>query len=234
MKENIQYNTKVTSVITGIICFLVCVFMLYFRPKESWYDDAFWADWALKLSQGNFITNVWGGGQPSYSPLYAIILAGWYKIVGFSFFAAQFPNLCFALATYLIICLDLPIGQFLNKKVSAIAFAICFWFADVLFWIFNCGRVDTLCLLLGILSIVSFVKAYETHSTKHVLLMCLWSFLIMATGFEGVLFTAVIIIIYSLMDIHTSIRRWKLYLVYIISSIASFIAVVAWMAYHNC
>ena len=234
MKKVVKLNKNSISVISGLFCFCICVFMLYFRPQESWYDDAFWADWAYRLSQGCFITHVWGGDQPSYSPLYALLLAGWYKIVGFSYFNAQMPNLLFALATYCVICFRIDYGKLIQSKLYAICFAVCYWFADGLYWIFSCGRVDTLCLLLGVLTIDSFVRAYENGNVRDIILMCFWSFLEMSTGFEGVMFTAIVMAVYSLHNVRLSLKKWHIYVWYIFSSCASFFAVLAWMAYHNC
>ncbi|MCQ2324571.1 MAG: glycosyltransferase family 39 protein [Paludibacteraceae bacterium] len=234
MKRLQEISTKQLSIILGLLFFAITVFLLYFRPQESWYDDAFWADWAYKLSKGEFVTHVWGGGQPSYSPLYALIMALWYKVVGFSFFTAQLPNLIFALMTYLVICLRFKVSPMLRTNLSIIGFAICFWFSDTLFWIFSCGRVDTLCLLLGILTIDAFIQTYEIGGWKNYLLFCLWSCLEMATGFEGVMFVAVFIVIYSCLQIRISLSKWYIYIGYAFSSILSFGAVLAWMVYHNC
>lgn len=233
MKES-KITAKHVALIGGFLCFFVCVFMLYFRPHESWCDDAFWADWAYRLSQGGFGTYVWGGGRPSYAPLYAIIMAGWYKVVGFSFFTAQLPNLIFALLTYLVLYFRMDDGSLIKSKIFAICICLCFWFADTLFWIFNCGRVDTLCLLFGILTFDSFTKAYQTKSIKSYVGMCVWAALNIATGVEGVVFTVVLLIVYSLMHISLSLKNWRLYVWYIVSSFISFFAVTLWMTYHNC
>lgn len=218
----------------GVICFFICIVMLYFRPQESWYDDAFWADWAYRLSQGNFITYVWGGGQPSYSPLYALFLSVWYRIVGFSYFSAQFPNYCFALIAYLVICRRFNDGNLFLSKSIIFGFSICYWFANELFWIFSCGRVDTLCFLLGILSIDAYLRAFETNRKINYFLFCLWSFMEMATGFEGVVFTFIFICIHAVLNYKLIFKKWYLYGLYVLSSFFSFTAVIAYMAWYNC
>ena len=229
-----RMNTKGLAIVLGLIGLAVGVFMLCFRPHESWYDDAFWADWAYRMSQGNFITHVWGGGQPSYSPLYALLMAVWYKVVGFSYFTAQLPNLLFAFAAYLVVCLRFERGRLLSSRWAVVCFAFGYWAADGLFGIFTCGRVETLCLLLGVLTVDAFFRAYETGSRSNVAWMCLWSALQMWTGFEGVLFTCVVLLLHGLVDLRQSLRQWRLYLWYAVSSVVAFVTVVAFMAWHHC
>ena len=208
--------------------------MLYFRPCESWYDDAFWADWGYRLSQGEFVSNVWGAGQPSYSPLYALFMSLWYRVFGFSYIAAQLPNLIFAFITYLVVCIRFENGRLFRTRWGVVCFAFGFWVADGLFGIITCGRVDTLCLLLGILTLDSYFRSYTTHKKKDIIFFCIWSALQMATGFEGVLFTSVILLLHGLLVFHRTLRNWTLYLWYALSSVVSFSAVLLYMAQHNC
>ena len=232
MKETT--TIKRLSVIAGLLGLAIGIVMLYFRPHESWYDDAYWADWGYRLSQGNYLTHVWGGGQPSYSPLYALLMAVWYRVVGFSYFTAQLPNLLIAFAAYLVVCLRIEGGKLFRTKWAAVCFAFGYWVSDGLFGVFTCGRVDTLCLLLGVLTVDAYFRAYKDNKTKDIVWFCIWSFLQMATGFEGVLFTVGVLLIHALLEFRDSLRKWWLYVWYALSSIVSFAAVIAFMAYHNC
>ena len=56
MKElmhNIDSRNKWLIALIGIFCFVLYVIFLFFRPQESWCDDAFWADWARQLAVHN-------------------------------------------------------------------------------------------------------------------------------------------------------------------------------------
>ena len=229
-----QLSLHRLSVFLGVVGLIIGAIMLYFRPQESWYDDAFWADWGYRLSQGEFVSNVWGAGKPSYSPLYALFMAVWYRVFGFSYIAAQLPNLIFAFITYLIICLRFEGGNLFHSRWGVVCFAFGFWVADGLFGIFTCGRVDTLCLLLGVLTIDSYFRAYGTHRIIDIVFFCLWSALQMATGFEGVLFTVVVLLVHGLLSFRASLRNWILYVWYTLSSVGSFGAVLLFMAKHHC
>lgn len=220
--------------IAGTVMFCITVFLLFFRPKESWYDDAYWADWAYRISQGGFITHVWGADQPSYNPLYALLLAGWYKVVGFSFVTAQLPNLIFAFAAYLVICLRWDEGKMFKSITAVIGFSILYWFADTLYWIFANGRPNTLCILWGVLTIDSFSRSMEKGRWQDILLFAFWSACMICTSIEGVVFTVVILGVMSVINFKQYIKRWWMYVIYILSNLAGFALELAYMAYHNC
>ncbi|MBQ7191821.1 MAG: glycosyltransferase family 39 protein [Paludibacteraceae bacterium] len=223
-----------TQWLTGSIMFVVCVLMLFFRPQESWYDDAYWADWAYRISQGGFITHVWGGDQPSYNPLYAWILAGWYKVAGFSYIKAQLPNLIFALLAFWVICFRWEEGKLFSNVTSVIGFGFLYWFADILFWIFANGRPNTLCILLGVLSVDSFSRSMDKGRWQDITSFALWAACMIATSIEGVVFTAVMMIVMTALNFKQYIQRWWIYIVYAVSSITGFLLELAYMTYHNC
>ena len=220
--------------IAGAVMFCITVFLLFFRPKESWYDDAYWADWAYCISQGGFITHVWGADQPSYNPLYALLLAGWYKVVGFSFVTAQLPNLIFAFAAYLVICLRWEDGKVFKSITAVIGFSFLYWFADTLYFIFTNGRPNTLCILLGVLTIDSFSRSMEKGRWQDILLFAVWSACMICTSMEGVVFTVVMLGVISVFNFKQYIKRWWMYVIYILSNIIGFALELAYMAYHNC
>lgn len=195
---NIDSRNKWLIAGIGLGCFALYVLCLCFRPQESWCDDAFWADWARQLAVHNrYYTTVWGGGHPSYSPLYVFIMAIWYKVVGFSFFSAQFPNMCLTLVTYWILSLILVGRKYVVSWQGISCFSALYWFAPSMFWIYNCGRIEVLCLLLGILTSYSFIRAFETRESRYQIELFLFGLLLFATGVEGVVFATLFIIIYS-------------------------------------
>ena len=197
----------------GIFCFLLYTLFLCFRPQKSWCDDAFWADWARQLAVHNrYYTTVWGFGHPSYCPLYVFIMALWYKIVGFSFFTAQFPNIIFTLITYLILSLILTERKKLNSTQGIICFSTLFWLSPSMFQIYNCGRIEVLCLLLGILTSYNFIRAIETHDLSHRILLFIFSLLLFATGVEGVVFATLSIVVYSVFYYK---EAWSYKLIYV-------------------
>ena len=229
-----RLTIRQTQWITGVVMFCIIVFMLFFRPKESWYDDAYWADWAYRISQGGFITHVWGADQPSYNPLYALIMAAWYKTMGFSFVSAQFPNLVFALMAFLTICFRWDDGNLFKSRTAVVGFGFLYWFADTLYWIFACGRPNTLCILLGVLTIDAFARSLGKGGWWNLLLFALWSACMIATSIEGVVFTVVVLLVMSMMNFRQFVNKWWLCIVYIASTIAGFALELAYMAYHNC
>lgn len=195
---NIDKRNKWLIVGTGVLCFLIYVVCLYFRPQESWCDDAFWADWARQLAEHNrYYTTVWGFGHPSYCPLYVFLMALWYKVVGFSFFAAQFPNIVLTLITYWLLMLILIGRTHVTSWQGIASFSALYWFAPSMMWIYNCGRIEVLCMLLGLLTGYSFVSAVETGLTKYKIGLFAWGLLLFATGVEGVVFATLFILIYS-------------------------------------
>lgn len=215
MKElltNIDKGNKWLIAAIGLFCFIFYVVCLYFRPQESWCDDAFWADWARQLAVHNrYYTSVWGFGHPSYCPLYVFIMALWYKIVGFSFIAAQLPNICFALTTYWLLMLILVGRKLITSWQGVVSFSALFWFAPSMYWIYNCGRMDVLCLLLGVLTTYSFVRAFETGEFKYKIGLFVWGLLLFATGVEGVVFATLFILIYSVYHYREAWQNRMLY-----------------------
>lgn len=211
--SNIDKRNKRLIAAIGLFCFVFYVICLYFRPQESWCDDAFWADWARQLAEHNrYYTTVWGFGHPSYCPLYVFIMAVWYKVVGFSFYAAQFPNICFTLITYWAIMIILTGRKQIASWQSIVGFSALFWFAPSMFWIYNCGRIEVLCLLLGVLAAYSFVRALETNALKYKIELFLFSLLLFATGVEGVIFATVLILIYSAYHFRVTWQNMMLYI----------------------
>lgn len=208
----IDRRNKWLITFVGVVFFGFYLVHLYFRPQESWCDDAFWADWARQLAEHNrYYTTVWGAGQPSYCPLYVFIMAMWYKLVGFSFFAAQFPNICLTLVAYWLLTVILVGRKYIVSWQSIIGFSLLFWLSPWMFMIYNCGRIEVLCLLLGILTAYYFIRAIETGALKHKLGLFLFSMLLFATGVEGVVFASLFILIYSVFHYHESWTNKVLY-----------------------
>ena len=210
--SNMDRRNKRLIAVIGLCCFVFYVVCLYFRPQESWCDDAFWADWARQLAEHNrYYTTVWGFGHPSYCPLYVFIMALWYKVMGFSFFAAQFPNICLTLITYWLLMLIMIGRKHIQSWKGIVGFSALYWLAPSTFWIYNCGRIEVLCLLLGIITAYSFVRALETDALKHKIGLLVWGLLLFATGVEGVVFATLFILVYSAYHYREAWRNKKLY-----------------------
>lgn len=226
-------SIKETSYMIGSVFFLIYVFLLYFHPETSWYDETYWTDLGRNIGiNGQYHTWVWGTGQPSYSPLYAYLLAVWFKVFGFSYFNAHFPAILIVLVSYLIFCNALK--DFLLSKSNLIIFSILFWLSPEVFWIYNCGRVDVLCVLLSIITIVFFVKSYNNVNVYNMTVLFASCCLLLWTGFQGVFFTTLFIIIFFLIDIRMAINQKKrVFLNYIGSCVFSLITLSAFMLYHN-
>lgn len=228
---NIDSRNKWLIVGIGLGSFALYVLCLYFRPQESWCDDAFWADWARQLAVHNrYYTTVWGGGHPSYSPLYVFIMAIWYKVVGFSFFTAQFPNMCLTLVAYWILSLILVGRKYVVSWQEISCFSALYWFTPSMFCIYNCGRIEVLCLLLGILTSYSFIRSIETGWIWHKVELFLYGLLLFATGVEGVVFATLFIVIYSAYHYREAWQNKMLYIWHFGSYIASLgvLGIITW------
>lgn len=216
MKEllhNIDNKNKWLIAAMGALCFVLYVIFLYFRPQESWCDDAFWADWARQLAEHNrYYTTVWGFGHPSYCPLYVFLMALWYKVVGFSFFTAQFPNILLALIIYWVLMLILAGRKHITTWQGVVCLSALFWFSPSMCGICNCGRIEMLCLLLGILTSYFFVRSIETALLKDKIALFICSLLLFATGVEGVVFSTIFVLIYSVFHYR---EMWQNKMVYV-------------------
>ena len=237
MKElihNIDSRKKWLIALIGIFCFVLYVIFLFFRPQESWCDDAFWADWARQLAVHNrYYTTVWGSGHPSYCPLYVFLMAGWYKIVGFSFFTAQFPNIFLALVTYWVLMIMLTERKNIVHWQAIVGFSALYWFTPSMCWIYNCGRIEVLCLLLGNLTIYSFINATENDNIKYKIELFIFGLLLFATGVEGVVFATISILIYSIYNWRNVWTKKILYLWHFGSYVASLgiLGIITWRAH---
>ena len=231
MLANIDKQNKYLIATIGLFCFLIYVFFLFFRPQESWCDDAFWADWARQLAVHNrYYTTVWGFGHPSYCPLYVFLMAGWYKIVGFSFFSAQFPNIFLVLVTYWGLMIFLTERKYIVHWQAVVGFSALYWFTPSMCWIYNCGRIEVLCMLLGFLTIYSFVKAIENDKNKYKIELFIFGLLLFATGVEGVVFATLSILIYSIYNWRHVWTKKIVYLWHFGSYIASLgiLGIITW------
>lgn len=230
----IKMTSEHLILLLGAIGFLFYVVLLWGRPMESWVDDAFYTDWALRISQGGFLTHIWENGKPGYCPLYSLLLAGWIKVFGFSYFSVHILGIIFALVIYYLLLLRLPMISWMKDKWAIVCFSVCFWLAPGILWIVNCGRQDILCILWCILAIDAFVRLYEYDKKKQLILFCLWAMLLMWTGLEGVIFIALFVLIYSCFDVQKSMKKWVIYVAYGGSTIVAFIAEFFYLLHHHC
>ncbi len=211
--SKIERNNRWLIFSVGLAFFILYVVWLYFRPQESWCDDAFFADWARQLAEHNGYRKIIHGSWPPVNcPLYAYLMAIWYKVVGFSFFTAQFPNIFMTLITYWLLMVILVGRKHIESWQSIVGFSLLFWLAPTMFWTYNCGRIEVLCLLLGFLTAYYFIRAVETGTLKYKIGVFIFSILLLATGVEGVVFATLFILIYSAYNYSEAWRNNVLYI----------------------
>ncbi len=232
--SDIKIASKHLVLLLGAIGFIFYTIMLWLRPMESWVDDAFYTDWALRISQGGFLTHIWENGKPGYCPLYSILLAGWIKVFGFSYFSVHIFGVIIGLVIYYLLLLRLPFDTWVKDKWAVVCFTVCYWLSPGILWIVNCGRQDILCILWSVLAIDAFVRAYENSEKKQFALFCLWAMMLMWTGLEGVIFFGVFVLVYSCLDIKKSLQKWTMYVWYAVCTIISFVAEFFYLLYHHC
>ena len=157
-------------------------------------------------------------------------MALWYKVVGFSFFAAQFPNICLTLITYLVLSLILVGRKHVESWQGITCFSALYWFSPLMFWIDNCGRIEVLCLMLGILTSYNFIRSVETGSNMHKIKLFIYGLLLFATGVEGVVFATLFIVIYSVYHYREAWQSKILYIWHFGSYIASLciLGIITW------
>ena len=179
--------------ITGVSFTIVYVVLLLLRPQEAWCDEAFWTDWGRQIGiNGAFVTNVWGGGKPSYSPMYAFLLAGVFRLVGFSYISAHLPNIFLSLFSFLLIGYQLNRDNIGNTAI--LLFGLLFWWVSIMYYIINCGRPEVLSLFLSIVVIQAFVR-------NKWLMVFIASLLLMCTSVQGVIAATTFIVIYFFLNI---------------------------------
>lgn len=237
--KQVLSNTSITNKwlisTLGLVFLAAYVVLLYYRPQVSWCDDAFWSDWGRQLGLYNrYYTTVWGSGHPSYSPLYAFVLGGWFKVFGFSFFSAHIPNVIFFLICYFLLAFGLTERKLVSNPIVVVGFTMLFWWGPTLFWIVNCGRMEVLCLLLAICTIYSFIRNIEKPSLCGGVSLFISGFLLFATAVEGVVFATLVILVYSIFHFREAIKAYVNYVIHFGSYVFSLIVVsfIAW--YNDC
>lgn len=184
-----RIGPKASLWIIGIYFTVIYILLLLWRPQESWCDDAFWADWGRQMGlNGLFTSNVWGAGKPSYSPGYALLLAGVFRIFGFSFLTAQIPDILLSFCAFIILGYSLLREK--ASKLTVFIYGLLFWCLYGMFYVINCGRPEVLSMLLAIAVAVSFVR-------KRWLSLLIASILLMGTSVQGVVAATLFIVIYE-------------------------------------
>lgn len=239
MKGKLIQNTFVTNkwliLALGGVFFVGYIILLYYRPQVSWCDDAFWSDWGRQLGLYNrYYTTVWGGGHPSYSPLYAFILGAWFKIFGFSYFSAHLPSILFFLIIYLLLAFSLTERKLITNPIVLSCFSILFWWSPTLFWIVNCGRMEILCLLLAVWTIYSYIGNIEKLSIGKSISLFISSVLLFATAVEGVVFATLVIVIYSISHFRKAIKSYINYFIHFGGYLCSLVVVSFITWYNGC
>ena len=138
------------------------------------------------------------------------------------------------LITYWILMVILVGRNQILSWQGVVGLSLLYWLAPTMFWTYNCGRIEVLCLLLGILTAYYFVRAVETGSHKHRIGVYLFSILLFATGVEGVIFATLFILIYSAYHYQEVWKRKTLYVWHFGGYLTSLVIlmIITWKA--NC
>lgn len=211
--QKLSENQKLVLV-SGLLGFVLYVLLLLGRPHVGWCDDVFFADWIYQMAENNsFLSTAWGA-KPCYFPLYTLFMVGWVKVFGFSYVSIHIPNILFAFVSYLIIALSLVNYKLIQKKRSVLGFSLCYWFGNSLFWNFNNGRVESLALLIAVVTIYMYVKYISSKKYTSLIAFIFCSFLMGMTAVQGLIVVFVVIFLHFCLTFKESIRKWYVYLLY--------------------
>lgn len=219
--------------VLGLAFAVLYLLLLYYRPSISWYDETYWTDLGRQIGiNGRYYTTVWGGGQPSYPPLYSYILALWFKLFGFSFFQAHVPAILMGLGTFYLIEFSLVNQGYINSSLSIVLLAFLFWISPHMYYSINCGRVEALCILTGTLTVQSYLMGCKRNGNLLSIAIC--SFLVMSAGFQGAVFSSSYILIYLLFSNKKLKEHAKFLFAHFFGYALALICISLFMWQHNC
>lgn len=215
MNKRFFKDTGVSLIyLCGAVGFGIYLFLLWWRPELSWCDDCYFADLGRQLSVGSTSSHVWPVDRISYFSLFGLFFAGWYNVVGFSFFTAQLPNMILMLVCYFLIFVYLYNQGYLTNRISIVCVSLLFWFSPTLFWCANCGRKEIWTLLFAILTIRQFICVYKKSSPswQSYGLLFLSSFFLYDSSIQGVIGVTLFVLLYSLFEFRKSVQKWISYI----------------------
>lgn len=196
--------------LSGFIAFIIYVIMLFFRPTISWCDDCFFVDLARQIAiKGKFFSNVWFEYKPNHVPLYPLLLAGWIKLLGFSYFKVHLLDCIFVLFNHIFLLSVLYNNKILKSLWSLIGITFLLWFGATIFWINNAGRPEVLTLGLTMIAVYYLFVSYIEQTLKNLFKLAIASFFVLTSGIQGVVALLFISLILFLLDVKFFWRERK-------------------------
>lgn len=175
--QSIFTFAKAFSISTGIILSLLFIYLIFsvsvlFDDPSVWPDEAIYGDISYNLLTKNQVgTELWNGvvkGFENYylalPPFYFYISAFWFKLFGFSIITQRLLSV--SLGAGAIVIFYFLIKRLLNSKTNFIP-----WFMTLLLTTdptflqrVRIARPEILVIVLYLLSLFAFVKAYSENS----------------------------------------------------------------------
>ncbi|MCU0292585.1 MAG: hypothetical protein MUF10_11460 [Thermoanaerobaculaceae bacterium] len=160
-----------------------------------WVDEALHLDPAVNLYLGNGLRSTAWGGQPvsetwvGYTPLYAVLMAGWLHLFGFSLLAVRSFSHLLGLAAIGVVWLGCRRHGLLRSPKTRVALVVLAACGAGLSFSYRCGRPDTVLFLL----FAAAFCAASVHSRlpRAAILLVLGS-LIPIAGLQGIAYAALI------------------------------------------
>lgn len=155
----------------GIAFFLSLLYICFANYYSfPWCDEIYFSGPAANfISRGEWFT---AGIANPYSPLYSLLLAGWFLIFGVSHLAAVSLEVLIAFAVYIVLYSIIEKRSLFKKTVSYYFLLPLFWFGFYLPTAFTMGRVDMLALLLILALVDGFVPHGNEYRINYWKLMC--------------------------------------------------------------
>ena len=210
--------------IIGLVSFILNAILLFFHVKSSWCDDVAYVDLARQIGlYGSFYSNDWGYVD-TCCPLYVLILAPIIKLFGMNYFMIHLPALLISLISYYLLAFYFDKKELIKDKSVHLFFGVALWWLPQLFWINNCGRIENLCLLSAIGTILLFEKYVNTPNVKYALYLFLMAIVMFWSGVQGTIFATLVLLVYSLCCWKKVFGQWKSWLLLMLGYVTGFFA----------
>lgn len=221
-------------ILLGIIGFIIYVVMLWFRPQISWCDDTFFVDWARQMAiNGQFESKPWPGSVPDYVPLYPVLLAGWIKLLGFSYFKVHLLDIFLAFINHCLLLNILVNRNIIKKSITIVGISICIWFGHTMFWINNAGRPEVLTLTMTIIAANYLIELYNNKTRVNIIKFFISSMFVLFSGVQGFVTLTFLTLILLLQDYKKSLLKRKHIIVTLIVSSLSSLSITCLFFYFN-
>lgn len=221
-------------ILLGIIGFIIYVVMLWFRPQISWCDDTFFVDWARQMAiNGQFESKPWPGSVPDYVPLYPVLLAGWIKVLGFSYFKVHLLDIFLAFINHCLLLNILVKRNIIKKSITIVGISICIWFGHTMFWINNAGRPEVLTLTMTIIAANYLIELYNNKNRANIIKFFISSMFVLFSGVQGFVALTFLTLILLLQDYKKSLLKKKHIVITLIVSCLSSLSVTCIFFYFS-